>query len=79
MSNLTNIVIGLIVVELLLVRQLQARPAKETTPIRIVLILGLSGSGGGSGRSARSPEQKWHRLTKVIGRHRHLRQWPCSM
>jgi hypothetical protein len=30
MSNLTNIVIGLIVVGLLLVRQLQARPAKET-------------------------------------------------
>jgi hypothetical protein len=43
MSNLTNIVIGLIVVGLLLVRQLQARPAKETSSIRIVLILGLIG------------------------------------
>ena len=32
MSNLTNIVIGLVVVGLLLVRQLQARSAKETPP-----------------------------------------------
>jgi hypothetical protein len=43
MSNLTNIVIGLVVVGLLLTRQLQARPAKETSSIRIVLILGLIG------------------------------------
>jgi hypothetical protein len=43
MSNLTNVVIGLVVVGLLLTRQLQARPAKETSSIRIVLILGLIG------------------------------------
>ena len=39
MSDLANIAIGLIVVGLLLVRQLQPRPAKETSSIRLALIL----------------------------------------
>jgi hypothetical protein len=43
MSNLANIAIGLIVVGLLLVRQLQPRPARETRSIRLVLILAASG------------------------------------
>ena len=43
MSNLANIAIGLIVVGLLLVRQLQPRPARETSSIRLVLILGAAG------------------------------------
>jgi len=43
MSNLANIAIGLIVVGLLLVRQLPPRPAKETSSIRLVLILGAVG------------------------------------
>ena len=44
MSNLGNIAIGLIVVGLLLVRQLQPRPARETSSIRLVLILGAAGN-----------------------------------
>jgi len=43
MSNLANIAIGLIVVGLLLVRQLQPRQAKETSSIPLVLILGAVG------------------------------------
>ena len=43
MSNLGNIAIGLIVAGLLLVRQLQPRPARETSSIRLVLILGAAG------------------------------------
>ena len=43
MSNLANLAIGLIVVGLLLVRQLQPRPARETSSIRLVLILGAAG------------------------------------
>ena len=43
MSNLGNIAIGLIVVGLLLVRQLQPRPARETSSIRLVLILAAAG------------------------------------
>ena len=43
MSNLTNIAIGLIVVGLLLVRQMQPGPAKETSALRTVLILGVIG------------------------------------
>ena len=43
MSNLANIAIGLIVVGLLLVRQLQPRPAREASSIRLVLILGAAG------------------------------------
>ena len=43
MSDLANIAIGLIVVGLLLVRQLQPRPAKETSSIRLVLILAAAG------------------------------------
>ena len=43
MSNLANIAIGLIVVGLLLVRQLQPRPAREASSIRLVLILGAVG------------------------------------
>jgi len=43
MSNLANIAIGLIVVGLLLVRQLQPRPARETSSVRLVLILGAAG------------------------------------
>ena len=37
MSNLANIAIGLIVVGLLLVRQLQPRPAKETSAVRLLI------------------------------------------
>ena len=43
MSNLTNIAIGLSVVGLLLVRQMQPRPAKETSSIRLALALGVIG------------------------------------
>ena len=43
MSNLTNIVIGLSVVGLLLVRQMQPRPAKETSSIRLALALSVIG------------------------------------
>ena len=43
MSNLTNIAIGLIVVGLLLVRQMQPRPARETSSIRLALVLGVIG------------------------------------
>ena len=43
MSNLANIAIGLIVVGLLLVRQLQPRPARETSSIGLVLILAAAG------------------------------------
>jgi hypothetical protein len=43
MSNLANIAVGLIVVVLLLVRQMQPRPAKETSPLRLVLILAAAG------------------------------------
>ena len=43
MSNLANIAIGLIVVGLLLVRQLQPRPARETSSIRLVLFLAAAG------------------------------------
>jgi len=43
MSNLANIAIGLIVVGLLLVRQLQPRPARETSSVRLVLILAAAG------------------------------------
>jgi hypothetical protein len=43
MSNLANIAIGLIVVGLLLVRQLQPRPVREASSIRLVLILGAAG------------------------------------
>ena len=45
MPNLANIAIGLIVVALLLVRQLQPRPARETSPIRLMLMLGAAGIG----------------------------------
>lgn len=43
MSNLTNIAIGLIVAGFLLVRQMQPRPAKETSALRTVLILAVIG------------------------------------
>ena len=43
MSNLTNIVIGLVVVGLLLARQLQPRLAKESSSLRLVLVLGVTG------------------------------------
>lgn len=43
MPDMTNIAIGLIVVGLLLIRQMQPRPAKETSSIRIVLILRVIG------------------------------------
>ena len=43
MSNLANIAVGLIVVGLLLIRQLQPRQAKETSSTRLVLILGAAG------------------------------------
>jgi hypothetical protein len=46
MSNLTTIAIGLIVVRLLLARQMQPRPARETSPLRIALILGVIAIGG---------------------------------
>lgn len=43
MSNVSNIAIGLIVVVLLLVRQMQPRPAKETSSLRLVFILAVIG------------------------------------
>ena len=43
MSNLTNIVIGLLAVGLLLARQMQPRLAKESSSARLVLILVVGG------------------------------------
>ena len=43
LSNLTNILIGVVVVGLLLVRQMQARPTRETSSVRIVLVLAVIG------------------------------------
>ena len=43
MSSVTNIVIGLLVVGLLLTRQLQPRLAKESSSVRLVLILAVFG------------------------------------
>ena len=69
MSNLTDIVIGLIVVGLLLVRQLQARPAEETSSIRIVVILGPMGPPKcGFTPQSSCPCPRWnHGVTECCG------------
>src|ERR1700761_2492653 len=42
-SDVTNVLIGIAVVALLIVRQLSTRPVRETSAARIILILGVIG------------------------------------
>jgi hypothetical protein len=79
MSNLTNIAIGLIVVGLLLARQMQPRPARETSALHTVLILGVIGiaeiRGAIGSRHLTAVTVAWLALSLLAagGRHRYHR------